>query len=200
MFFGSIHLILISGPPRTGKNRAGLLLATELGGDHFALSDYLKIETHKHYELDNAADVFYFEQTKDEKSSYFKGKTPREAYIDFSENILKPRYGLGYLGEIARSRVLDNINKKVISIVSGVGFYEEVYPLIVSANPQNTVHIRIINSNGQSGCFTDSRKHLDFSHLGVSEVELHHNDEDRFLNQVLKHLDEAFFLTDKPIN
>ena len=83
-------LVLISGPPRSGKNRLGNDLSGILDADHFALSDALKRMTHAHYGLDPELDVFHFEDRKDAPAKEFGGLTPRAAYIHFSESILKP--------------------------------------------------------------------------------------------------------------
>ncbi len=158
MTLHTLHLILISGAPRTGKNRAGSMLATEFNGDHFALSDFLKIETHKFHGLGNANDIFHFENRKDVPCWEFGGKTPRQAYIDYSEAILKPKYGQGYLGELAEDRLECNIESNIVSIVSGVGFIEEVRPLIAMAGPSGTFHVRIVDSGPSSQTLTIAGK------------------------------------------
>lgn len=167
-----LRLILISGPPRSGKNRAGTCLSETYGGDHFALSDYLKSRTHMHYGLGEDIPIFHFEARKDQPCPEFSGKTPREAYIDYSERILKPKYGNGYLGEIAAGRVAGNAREGKVSIVSGVGFFDEVKPLIRAAGSDSTVHIVLDYLQGKEVSIADSREHLDLNAASVCTIRL----------------------------
>ena len=165
-------LVLISGPPRSGKNRAGACLAEFLDADHFALSDYLKLQTHLHYGLAETTPVFKFESLKDTPCDEFNGLTPREAYIDYSERIIKPRLGPGYLGELASGRVEGNVRKRRISVVSGVGFLDEVLPLINAAGPERTRHVTLEYPIGMQVRIRDSRERLDLVSLGVKSAIL----------------------------
>ena len=192
MTLHALHLILISGAPRTGKNRAGSMLATEFNGDHFALSDFLKIETHKFHGLSHVADIFHFENRKDAPCPEFDGKTPRQAYIDHSESILKPKYGQGYLGKLAENRLECNIESNIVSVISGVGFIEEVRPLIATACPSSTFHVRIVNSGPSNQNIDDSRETLNLNSLGVAEIELSNEDSNAFFNSVMKSLEGRF--------
>ena len=169
-------LILVSGPPRSGKNRAGVCLAEYLRADHFALSNALKRLTHRHYGLEESLRPQHFENSKDLPSSKFHGLSPRQAYIEFSETVLKPRHGRDYLGRIGASRVMKNRKKGVVSIVSGVGFMDEVMPLIDEAGSRWTLHLRIVNPNPESSSPSDSREELDLDACGVRTVEIHSGD------------------------
>ena len=165
-------LILISGPPRSGKNRAGACLGEHLDADHFALSDYLKRKTHSHYGLAEESPIFLFESRKDTPCQEFNGLTPREAYIDYSERIIKPQFGPGYLGELACRRVEDNSRVGRISVVSGVGFLDEVLPLVNVATPRRTLHIELEYPTGSSLRIRDSREQLDLVSIGVKTATL----------------------------
>lgn len=190
--FRPLHLILISGPPRIGKNHSGTALADKLEGDHFALSDYLKVETHNHYGIENASNIFAFEKVKDIPNPNFNGKTPREAYIDFSENILKPKYGLGYLGELVIPRIKSNMEKDIVSIVSGVGFYEEVKPLISTAKPESTLHIKLLSPLRYKKNLEDSRKEMNLSNLGVEEIATKNVNTSTFITNVYQSILDVF--------
>ena len=163
-------LILLSGPPRAGKNRAGVCLQNWLNGDHFALSNALKRMTHDHYGLGSNIPPLHFEDVKDLPAPQFGGLTPRQAYIRFSEEIMKPRFGDGYLGLIGASRVTGNKRRGKVTIVSGVGFFDEVTPLIEAAGCSQALHIRVKPAGRQVR--SDSRKPLDLSSIGVDSVEL----------------------------
>ena len=160
-------LILISGPPRVGKNRIANYLANILSADHFALSDYLKQQTHRYYSLPDDLEVMNYESCKDDPHSDFGGKTPREAYIDYSEKILKPQFGQGFLGTLVTPRITRNIKCNITTIISGVGFLDEVLPLINVANPARIVHIQVRQNENFVIQISDSRYNLDLEPLGV---------------------------------
>lgn len=185
-------LFLLSGLPRTGKNRAGVILSTHFNGDHFALSDILKIETHKHYGLAEDLSIFHFEDTKDVPNDLFDGLTPREAYINFSEKIIKPKFGKPYLGERVLPRVTRNKRKMIPSIISGVGFVDEVMPLIECVGPAKTIHITITREDAYSVNLQDSRHKLCLEDLGVSEMVIGPTDEDDLIAQVVSHITQNY--------
>lgn len=163
-------LVLISGPPRVGKSRAGTCLSQRLGADHFALSDLLKRLTHEHFELDLSLAPHHFEEHKDQPRQEFGGLTPREAYIMYSETVLKPRHGNDHLGQCARQRVAGNRESKAVSVVSGVGFLEEISPLVEEADARHTLHIRVQSTRETTA--GDSRETLELAKMGIEEVEM----------------------------
>ncbi|MCY4260721.1 MAG: hypothetical protein OXC91_10725 [Rhodobacteraceae bacterium] len=163
-------LVLISGPARAGKTRAGRLLAAYLGADHFALSDELKRMTHRHYGLAAALPPHHYETVKDSVHDDFRGLSPRCAYIDYSENILKPRLGNDYLGQHAAKKVSSNLRRQQTTIVSGVGFTEEILPLIAVAGNTRTLHIRILPRSPDHPVLIDSRSPLELRCYGVDEI------------------------------
>ena len=181
-------LILLSGPPRAGKNRAGACLQDWLNGDHFALSNALKRMTHDHYGLGSNIPPLHFEDVKDLPAPQFGGLTPRQAYIRFSEEIMKPRFGDGYLGLIGGKRVTGNRRRGKVTIVSGVGFFDEVMPLIDAAGCTQTLHIRVKPAGRPVR--SDSRKPLDLSSIGVDSVELVNRDCSQLISDVARSIGE----------
>ncbi|MCY4183798.1 MAG: hypothetical protein OXC82_05775 [Rhodobacteraceae bacterium] len=186
-------LFLISGLPRTGKNRAGAILSNHFNGDHFALSDILKKETHKYYGLSADLSVFHFEDNKDVPNEAFDGLTPREAYINYSETIIKPKFGKSHLGELVLKRVMDNKNKQKPSIISGVGFIEEVLPLINCAGQEHTIHLIITRDDYQQPKqLVDSRQTLNLKIEGVAELTIGPADEVDFMAGVGRFIGKHF--------
>ncbi len=167
-------------------------MSTHFNGDHFALSDILKTETHKHYGLSKGLSIFHFEDSKDVPNDLFDGLTPREAYINFSENIIKPKFGKSYLGTRVLQRVDRNKRKKIPSIISGVGFIEEVIPLIECVGPEQTIHITIIREGDSSIILTDSRLMLCLTDLGVSELTVGPLEEGDLIASVERHINQNF--------
>ena len=181
-------LILLSGPPRAGKNRAGVCLQNWLNGDHFALSNALKRMTHDHYGLGSNIPPLHFEDMKDLPAPQFGGLTPRQAYIRFSEEIMKPRFGDGYLGLIGAKRVTGNRRRGRVTIVSGVGFFDEVIPLMEAAGCTQTLHIRV-KPVGRP-VRSDSRRPLDLSSVGVDSVELVNQDCSQLISDAARSVEE----------
>ena len=183
-------LILLSGPARAGKNRAGVCLQNWLNGDHFALSNALKRMTHEHYGLGTGIPPLHFEDMKDLPAPQFGGLTPRKAYIRFSEEIMKPRFGDGYLGLIGGRRVTGNRRRGKVTIVSGVGFFDEVLPLIEAAGCPQTLHIRVKLADRHIRGRSDSRRPLDLSSMGVDSIELVNRDCGQLISDVVRSIDE----------
>ena len=180
-------LILISGPPRAGKSRFGKYLSGWLGADHFALSDKLKQMTHSHYGIGDCS-VMEFEDCKDEPRREFNGRTPRQAYIEFSENTLKPRMGTDWLGKVACDRVAGNLSDGVVSVISGVGFIDEVRPLILCAGAERCLHIHVLPVSTMTRNVTDSRERLDLEALGVPALRLAHTTPLEFVEKIREYL------------
>lgn len=180
-------LILISGPARAGKSRFGRYLSGWLKADHFALSDKLKQMTHLHYGIGHCR-VMEFEDCKDEPRREFHGKTPRQAYIDFSEGILKPCLGSGWLGTFASERVAGNLSKGVVSVISGVGFVDEVQPLIQCVGAERCLHICVLPGSNLPNDISDSRERLDLETFGVPVLRLAHTTPLEFVERIREHL------------
>lgn len=182
----SVHfpylLVLISGPPRSGKNRAGACLAERLGADHFALSNMLKQLTHQHFGMGSELPPLEFESCKDTPMKEFGGRTPRQSYIMFSEKYLKPRYGNDYLGRVGKNRIKSNKEKGRISIVSGVGFIDEIRPMIEAVGKFETLHIKIAPLRYKH--IEDSREKVNLSNFDLKEI----NVENRGCSEFLAHL------------
>ncbi|MYE36920.1 MAG: hypothetical protein F4X24_05050 [Rhodobacteraceae bacterium] len=186
------QLFLISGLPRTGKNRAGAILSNHFNGDHFALSDILKKETHKYYGLSEDLSIFHFENNKDIPNEAFDGLTPREAYINYSETIIKPKFGKSHLGELVLKRVMNNKNQRKPSIISGVGFIEEVLPLIKCVGPEHTIHLIITRDDYHQPQLVDSRQTLSLMGKGVAELTIGPADEVDFIARVERFISKHF--------
>lgn len=182
----SVHfpylLVLISGPPRSGKNRAGACLAERLDADHFALSNMLKHLTHQHFGMGAELPPLEFESCKDKPMIEFGGMTPRQSYIMFSEKHLKPRYGNDYLGRVGGNRIKSNKDKGRISIVSGVGFIDEIRPMIEAVGKFETLHIKINPLRCEH--IEDSREKVNLSNFDLKEI----NVENRGCSEFLAHL------------
>ncbi|MDE0530370.1 MAG: hypothetical protein OXI01_02805 [Albidovulum sp.] len=180
----TLRLLLLSGPARSGKNVAGAAIGNKYGADHFALSDQLKIDTHAYYGLGSELSAMHFEDRKDTACLEFSGLTPRQAYIDYSENYLKPRFGSGQLGELAVPRIRRNIEEGRLSILSGVGFFDEVRPIVETALSENCLHLIVVGEAKTNAAIFDSRERLNLNALGVPSFEIKNDRTKSFIDDV----------------
>lgn len=149
------NVILINGPPRSGKDTLGVALQNELVDRRttarvFRFATEVKNRTHGLFGMPGAvADAF--EDGKDEPREEFNGMTPRQAYIWVSEEVIKPKFGKDIFGrwladEIARYDALD------VAIVTDSGFLLEA-----GAVEQRFPDIGVIQISGRGTFEGDSR-------------------------------------------
>jgi hypothetical protein len=164
------RLIFVNGPPRSGKDYAGVVLAQreDLGLTNMAkLSAILKERTHALYMLfDQGGKPLrhdFFEHTKDDPLPEFYGISPREAYIAVSERWMKPTHGQGVLGEwlVAKLRKHEaHMRARWTHIITDSGFTEEAAALVEAYGKDNCSLVRI------------TREGYDFSSDSRSYIEL----------------------------
>ena len=115
-------IILLNGPPRSGKDYAGRVFE-ELGATTYKFATEVKDRTHAIFRLHVPTD--HFEDVKDDPRSEFLGATPREAYIRFSEGFMKPLYGDDIFGRLLAQRI-----RPGVAAVTDSGFVSEAKVLV----------------------------------------------------------------------
>ena len=126
--------ILISGAPRSGKDTlAREILETcrseGLRVSQDAVARPLKAATHAAFAAlhgipaEQVPEWDAFEVVKDEPCAFFAGISPREAYIRFHEDLVKPHLGNTFFADM----VSDEIRQLVadIVVVADIGNYQE---------------------------------------------------------------------------
>lgn len=92
-----MHLFFVNGPPRSGKDTVGAMIAEMFGGRVDKFARILKERTHALYNLVDGdgrpLPHDHFEYMKDSPLPEFLGLTPRQAYINVSETYFKPIHG-----------------------------------------------------------------------------------------------------------
>lgn len=163
-------IILLNGPPGSGKDMAATFIRKDLGADKctnfrmktplwnifqamFALTDM---------QLHNMVNT----PQKDMEQEMLHGRTPREVLIDISENFLKPRFGNEFLGELLARRI--NYSPCQWATVSDSGFTEEARPLLSKFSRQNVFCIQL--SRDGTSFVNDSRSYIDCDSLGIQHV------------------------------
>lgn len=122
-------IILFNGPPRSGKDTATRMAKDILGlrGATYRFAKPLKEAVHAAFGMSNII-VEHFDATKNIPLPEMMGMTPRQAYIWFSEEVMKPRFGKDFFAKVAVEKI-----KKLFwyygglmsVIVSDCGFQEE---------------------------------------------------------------------------
>lgn len=166
-------LILLNGPPRSGKDTAAAIIGSLLPQcSHWKLSEELKERTHSLYRLVThdylPRSAGAFEATKDVPSPLFFGLTPRQAYIEMHERYLKPVHGPRILGTLLLENILRPfpISEKENIVVSDAGDAEQCMPLVEFFRPQHTLLIHL----DRNGCTWDNR--VRFTLPGVRTIPL----------------------------
>ena len=114
-------VVLFNGPPRSGKDTCAKMLAERFDAQHLKFANALKNAVHAALELGDIP-VDYFEDWKDQLS--LNGRTPREVYIAFSEDFIKPLFGRDYFGKRLADAIAASPHEKFV--ISDGGFEEEV--------------------------------------------------------------------------
>jgi hypothetical protein len=170
-------IILLNAPPRAGKDTAARAIISALRDDGrralvpekdlpsytdiVGFSHELKELTHRAYGLDLPHDAF--EQAKAVPQTCFGGKTPREAYIHFSEEVMKPAFGQNIFGKlfVARLAHLKKTEPNRLVVVPDSGFVPEAEEVIRSFAQNNVLLLKI--DAQRRGCTYegDSRNYVD---------------------------------------
>lgn len=182
-------VILLNGPPSSGKDTAAIILSNFIGGKSsrssltpyrvrmLKFADPLKRAAHALYGIPQSCE--YFEREfgniwKNEPQAEFFGEKPRDVYVGLSEDFAKLRNGgKRHFGKIAaRSVSLEKHDN--CFIFSDSGFAEEAIPVIEAAGIANVIVYQL----ERPGCnfSSDSRGYIareliqQFPKLRVQEI------------------------------
>lgn len=122
------RIIIINGPPQSGKDTTAALVEAFTGAYRTKFAKALKDRAHAMVGLSVQHD--HFERQKDTQLAVFGGMTPRQFYIWFSEEMIKPVFGPRYFGEITLVDIRNQIEAGRSVVVSDSGFVGEAMPLV----------------------------------------------------------------------
>jgi len=147
-------IILINGPPRSGKDTVGQILRLHFHATVDKFARVLKEKAHTLYGMGTLAHGAY-ESKKEDPLPVFLGKTPREVYIALSETYYKPLHGIDIFGKLLWQ---DIRNVDGIIAITDSGFEPEARYLIDQVGAENVRLIRVY----RPGCdFSgDSRSYI----------------------------------------
>jgi hypothetical protein len=165
-------IALFNGPPGCGKDFLTNRMHDGIPNlfARFKMSKILKELTHAHYGMPGKSWDAYEGTIKDQPLAEFHGLTPRQAYIHFSEDILKPRDGEEALGrylalELEQARSAD---PNIIATISDSGFSAEAQPLIERFGPDAIMLFRI-HMEGRTFA-NDSRSYIELDGIETHDI------------------------------
>lgn len=165
-----MRVVLVCGPPRSGKDTVGRALLRGIeDAEVVKVAGALKLATHALYGISNAT-ASAFESVKDEPRPEFFGRTPRQAYIEFSEKMVKPILGEQHFGRVLAQRIRALKHMRV-AVVTGSGFAAEAMPLVreFGADRMLLIHLH------RNGCTFDgdSRSYIEIP--DVRTIDIYNN-------------------------
>lgn len=170
------RLILLNGPPRSGKDTVGAMIASHLGNTTCwmdKLSAELKERTHAMYRLFTIKGTplrwDFFELKKDRPAEAFLGLTPRQAYIDAHERYWKPVHGEDVLGRLLLRRLQGTLEwtPELNLIITDAGDAPQCLPLVEVYGRHNTTLIRL----NRPGSQWDNRRAFDLDKVETVTLE-----------------------------
>lgn len=173
-------VIIFNGPPRSGKDTSASIAMRYLTfhGENaffYRFAFPLKQATHALFgikvPLDNSE---HFDDCKDKPNEAFLGGTPRQAYIDMSEKMVKPFYGKDFFGRVAIKAIekMTKLKSNCFVVTPDGGFDIEVTCLAKEYGPQNILVIHLYREG--TSFAIDSRSYVRIP--GVRFAEIKNND------------------------
>lgn len=171
-----MNIFLLNGPPRSGKDATGKLLAQMLPDTCvLKFAEPVKMVAHTAMRMLRGEGVVplseAFDFCKDAPNPYFFDKTPREVYIATSEAYCKPLFGENIFGQLLATKIKKKKEEGITNfIITDAGFAGESKVL----NEQFGDQIFVLNLNRHGTSFVnDSRGRLPVSNW--QEYEIHNN-------------------------
>ena len=173
--------VILNAPPGAGKDTIADLLVAGHGFKKFQMKTELNKAVAYHYGISLAE----FEEMAGDRDlkeipvDFLDGKSPREAQIHVSEDLIKPKHGKDYFGRMAALACSDS--KVAKAVFSDGGFEEEIRPLI-----QVFEKVAIVRLRREGYTFeNDSRNYLE-SLAQTYDITLIEGDPLEALDEILK--------------
>lgn len=199
-----MKILLLNGPPRSGKDTLGKMLQQILGPTATVLkfANPLKVATHAVMAILSGTNKVEsgdaYEDSKDLVMPEFLGVTPRQAYIALSEQFCKPLLGPGIFGEVLNRHLETAKNSGCeYAIVTDCGFESEAEVVVDQWGPDNVFLVTV----ARPGCnFSgDSRNYIDPEALGIVGTSVWNSGTQNHLRgQAVGALDDLGVLLDPP--
>lgn len=166
-----VSIILLNGPPRSGKDTAAAAIVEAMQAFHYKMSHPLKVAVPAFFGLEDQK--FALERQKDEKLQELFGVSFRQAQINLSEDWAKPTFGKDVFGHIAVRHLRNHSGPGRVCVVSDSGFVEEIVPIVDAFGHRNVLIIQL----RRDGCTFegDSRSYVDYNGVTVQELYNKHD-------------------------
>lgn len=152
-------LFLFNSPPDSGKDFISDFLSDSFGFEHIRFKTKLFDLVKTIFSIDDDEWEYLYHRTRKEiPTERLGGRSPREAMIFVSEEIIKPTMGEEYFGE-ALMKTIEKSDSKVFCC-SDSGFPDEVQPSIRYLTTNNIRVVRIFRGDRTYEMFNDSRRYL----------------------------------------
>ena len=159
-----MKIILLNGPPRSGKDATGKLLESMMDkACVLKFAEPVKMSAHAVMRMLKGSGTVplseAFDTCKDEPSPYFFGLSPREVYIAISENLCKPLFGEAVFGELMATQIREKQEEGFDNfIITDSGFQKEAEVLEHHFGEQ----VYLVNLHRDGATFTnDSRGRIE---------------------------------------
>lgn len=174
------YVILLNGPPGSGKDTAAQIIAKRYNAIHLKFKDSLIDTAAQYYNVDPGWLRYVCEarELKDESSMLLKQQTPRQTLIHVAEDVIKPSYGEDFFAK----QVLSQIDEPGMYVISDLGFYEEISTIGCAIKDVLTL---VISRTGHS-YKSDSRHTIECSEYSAIEHIVNNDTIDTFKQNVLE--------------
>ena len=184
-----MRVLLINGPPRCGKSTLAHLLhkLDTQSSEVLGFSYYLKRMVHAIYlgRIGWDLDPDTFDDIKGAPQDVLGGMSWRQAYIHYSEKVIKPLHGKEWFGT-KFLETAERANVKTIYVPDS-GFLQEAERVVRHVGRANVVLVRL----HRSGCdfAGDSRSYIDLTNEQITSFNIENVTDDRdLLEQTAKAL------------
>jgi len=154
-------IVLFNGPPRSGKDAGADYFKKNYGWKHLSFKYQLYKETCKYF----GCDYKWFMERYDDRSVKevphvdLGHMSCREAMIYVSEQIVKPKRGLDYFGQL----VANEIDLTKDYAISDGGFVDELIPVVEKVGSKNFVLVQLTRDGEDYS--SDSRRYFQGSRI-----------------------------------
>lgn len=187
-------VVLFNGPPGAGKDTAArLLIESGIRAEVEKFAKTVKEGCHGLFGITNSTGQIvahdHFEPIKEKPNREFMGMSPREAYIWYSEEVMKPKFGQDVFGQMTAERMSSDGR---LYFITDSGFIDEAQSIVDKFGVENVILVQL----HREGCdfFNDSRSYVSLSHPGANFTVWNYGDEISFLNNLVKVLLDHTFL------
>ena len=184
------RILILNGPPRSGKDSlANHIVSLNPLWRHLKFASTLKQMTHRLYNIPEEYAKAY-EKDKETPRPEFYGLSARQAYINVSEQYIKPTHGTDFFGQALATQIEKYLSSTIYHnfVISDGGFWDEILPLILKfhASAITVVYLSREGSNWSK----DSRNYISQDKLDFYEVQTvaisNEGDKEEYLTRATK--------------